>query len=437
MYLKRLLILFIITVTTVSLTAQDFWLSAYSPTNINLKKASFIDSVTGWVCGDSGLIMKTSNGGQNWTTQNTRTKTFIHDVFFLNSRLGWALGWNIFNPQPPYGSYILKTTNGGVDWDTSFFPIENVFLKKVYFQDSLYGFLGGNFKNILRTTDGGQTWLDVEIDSLVVMNFPVLNFSFYSKDYGYAVGGVMDIAGVIWRTSNRGQRWTPYIVSPEPNIDMMFFDSLNALGFGGDFEYGASVIKTTNAGENWVYESLELFGLPTVMSFRTLTDGWGSLGYTQTFVFTQDGGRSFTQINTPDSAVINDIVFPGTKHGYAFGEYGKMLRFNATTVGVGNEAKLKPKSFELKQNFPNPFNPYTTISYEINNSSYVVLKVFDISGKEIRTLQNGQQNQGKYNIKFNSSNLPSGVYFYRITIRDLTGKSNEFVSQTKKMLIVK
>ncbi len=218
---------------------------------------------------------------------------------------------------------------------------------------------------------------------------------------------------------------------------MMFFDSLNILGFGGDFEYGASVITTTNSGADWVYASLELFGLPTVMTFRTLTDGWGSLGYTQTFVVTQDGGRSFTQVNTPDSAVINDIVFPGVKHGYAVGEYGKILRFNATTVGLSEEMTLKPISFELKQNYPNPFNPFTTISYEIKSSSYVVLKVFDISGKEIRTLQNGQQNQGKYNIKFNSSNLPSGVYFYNITVRDLSGKNSDFITQTRKMLIVK
>lgn len=437
MKLRILLILFIITISSASLQAQDYWLSAYSPTNINLKKASFVDSLTGWVCGDSGLIMKTSNGGQNWIKQNSNSEAFLHDIFFLNKRLGWALGWNIFNPQPPYGTFFLKTTNGGIDWDTSFFPMENVFLRKVYFQDSLYGFLGGSYKNLLRTTNGGQDWLDVEIDSLVVMNFPVLNFSFYNTNYGYAVGGVMDIAGVIWRTTNRGQRWAPYIVSPEPNIDMMFFDSLNILGFGGDYEYGASIIKTSNSGENWVYESLEIFGLPTVLTFRTKTDGWGSLGYTQTFVFTQDGGRSFTQLNTPDSAVINDIVFPGTKHGYAVGEYGKMLRFNATTVGIKNEITGNPKDFELNQNYPNPFNPITTISYEIKSSSYVVLKVFDITGKEIRTLQNGYQNQGRYNIKFNSSNLSSGVYFYNITVRDLSGKSSEFVTQTKKMLIVK
>lgn len=433
----KLSILIYIILFSASLHAQNFWLNSYSPTSINIKKASFIDTLTGWACGDSGLIIHTTNGGTNWVRQNSSSKAFLHDIFFLNKRLGWALGWNVFNPQPPYGTYILKTTNGGTSWDTTFFPYENVFLKKVYFQDSLYGFFGGNFKNILRTTNGGANWLDAEIDSSVVMYFPVLNFSFYNTDYGYAVGGVIDIAGVIWRTTNRGVRWTPYVVAPEPNIDMMFFDSLRILSFGGDYEYGASVVTTTNSGANWDYRSLEYFGLPTVMAFRTLSDGWASLGYTQTFLFTQDGGRSFTQLETPDSSVINDIVFPGPKHGYAVGEGGRILKFNPTTVGIGNETKTKLKEFELKQNYPNPFNPSTTITYELNSNSYIVLKVFDISGKEIRTLQSGYQNQGRYNIKFNSANLPSGVYFYRLTVRDLSGKSNEFRTETRKMVIVR
>jgi hypothetical protein len=66
-----------------------------------------------------------------------------------------------------------------------------------------------------------------------------------------------------------------------------------------------------------------------------------------------------------------------------------------------------------------------------------VLKVFDVTGKEIKMLFNGYQNKGKYNLKFGSDNLPSGVYFYQIVIRDLTGKSNDFFTQTKKMLLIK
>ncbi len=434
---RKFILLFILTLFSTTLVAQNYWLNSYSPTNIDLKKASFIDSLTGWVCGDSGLVIHTTNGGQNWVTQNTKSKLFLHDIFFLNKRLGWALGWSIFNPQPPYGTMIFKTTNGGVDWDTTTFPIDNVFFKKVYFQDSLYGFLGGNYKNIQRTTNGGITWLDVQIDSLSVMFFPVLNFSFYNRDYGYAVGGAMDIAGVIWRTTNRGVRWTPYIEASEPIMDMAFFDSLRVLGFGGDFEYGPSLITSSNSGANWKYQSLEIFGQPSVLSFRDLKDGWGVVSWERIFLFTQDTGKTFVQIPVTDSAVIVDIVFPDTKHGFAVGYDGKILKFNYSTVGIVNQNHISSNSFELKQNYPNPFNPYTTIAYELKSNSYVVLKVFDVTGKELKTLQNGYQNQGKYKLDFGSDFLPSGVYFYKIVVRDLSGKSNDFFTETKKMLLIK
>jgi len=435
-YRKFLVLVFILIIPAIT-NAQNYWLSSYSPTNNNLKSVVFIDSLKGWAVGDTGVIIHTSNGGANWTIQNSNTRAFLHDVFFLNERLGWVLGWNIYNPQPPYGSYYLKTTDGGVHWDTSFFPMENVFLRKVYFQDSLIGFLGGATKNLLRTTDAGANWIDVQIDSLSVMNFPVTNFAFYNNNYGYAVGGVMDICGLIWRTTNRGIRWTPIIVSPEPNMDMIFLDSLRILGFGGDFEYGASLITTSNSGANWKYISLEIFGLPTVLASRDLKDLWGSLGYLRTFIYSQDSGKNFVQIPTTDSAVINDIVFPDKRHGFAVGEAGKILKFNSATVGIVNHNDIVTKEFEMKQNYPNPFNPSTTISYEIGSNSYVVLKIFDITGKEIKTLYNGYQNKGKYNLKFGSDNLTSGVYFYQITARDLTGKSNEFFTQTKKMLLIK
>jgi photosystem II stability/assembly factor-like uncharacterized protein len=397
----------------------------------------FIDSMKGWAVGDSGIIIHTSNGGTNWTVQNSNTKAFLHDVFFLNKRLGWTLGWNGYNPQPPYWSYILKTTDGGVHWDTSFYPMENVFLRKVYFQDSLHGFLGGATKNLLRTTDAGANWIDVQIDSLNVMNFPVTNFAFYNNDYGYAVGGITDICGLIWRTTNRGVRWAPIIVSPEPNIQMIFLDSLRILGFGGDNEYGSSIVTTSNSGANWKYISLEIFGLPTVLASRDLKDLWGSVGYSRIFILSQDSGKTFAQVPTPDTAVINDIVFPDKMHGFAVGEEGRILKFNSSTVGIVNHNSIVSKSFELNQNYPNPFNPGTTISYEIGSNSYVVLKIFDITGREIKTLYNGNQNKGKYYLKFGSDFLTSGVYFYQIVARDLRGKSNEFFTQTKKMLLIK
>jgi len=69
----------------------------------------------------------------------------------------------------------------------------------------------------------------------------------------------------------------------------------------------------------------------------------------------------------------------------------------------------------MSQNYPNPFNPTTTISFSITKNSFVKLKVFDITGKEIKTLVNDYRQAGNYNVTFDAANLPSGVYYYRLS----------------------
>lgn len=88
-----------------------------------------------------------------------------------------------------------------------------------------------------------------------------------------------------------------------------------------------------------------------------------------------------------------------------------------------------PDEFKLEQNFPNPFNPATTIQYQLPVESRVMLKVYDILGREVVTLVNERQEAGYKEIKFNGSRFSSGVYIYRLV-------TDNYIS-TKKMLMVK
>lgn len=94
-----------------------------------------------------------------------------------------------------------------------------------------------------------------------------------------------------------------------------------------------------------------------------------------------------------------------------------------------DDMDFSPNNFELSQNYPNPFNPSTKINYEISSRENVELKVFDILGNEVAMLVNEVQSPGKYEIEFKGSNLPSGVYFYRLL-------SSTF-SQVRKMILLK
>jgi len=113
--------------------------------------------------------------------------------------------------------------------------------------------------------------------------------------------------------------------------------------------------------------------------------------------------------------------------------YDQRLR-GSTFLKGGNfesntESEAIPQQYALLQNYPNPFNPTTTIQYDLPVVGFVTLKVFDVLGREIETIVDGEQNAGFYEIEFNASRLASGIYFYRI-------QAGNFI-ETKKMLLLK
>jgi hypothetical protein len=99
------------------------------------------------------------------------------------------------------------------------------------------------------------------------------------------------------------------------------------------------------------------------------------------------------------------------------------------TSGGQQTIELTPASFVLEQNYPNPFNPSTTIRFQLPSKGIVTLKIYDIIGREAAILVNGFQEAGQHDVKFDGSNLPSGVYFYQITAGALV--------ETKKLVLIK
>jgi hypothetical protein len=98
-------------------------------------------------------------------------------------------------------------------------------------------------------------------------------------------------------------------------------------------------------------------------------------------------------------------------------------------IGIENINSNVPDDFSLGQNFPNPFNPQTKFKFSIKRTSFAELKIFDILGREVKTLVSENLKAGEYEISFNAAGLPSGVYFYRLSAADF--------SQTKKMVLIK
>ena len=141
------------------------------------------------------------------------------------------------------------------------------------------------------------------------------------------------------------------------------------------------------------------------------------------------------EVASTDSVFIDTSTSAGTPYYYRLSvtmkdsaelqSYPIMLNPVATSVRPLNVAL----EFELYDNYPNPFNPSTTIKFELPKSSHVSLTVYDILGREVSVLVNAKREAGAYEVKFDGSNLASGVYFYRI-------EAGSFV-QTKRLLLLR
>lgn len=160
------------------------------------------------------------------------------------------------------------------------------------------------------------------------------------------------------------------------------------------------------------------------------------------FAFVSDTGnvRTFTDTDGNYTVNVSDKLYnyeisvmqvPANYVGYSITAHpGEIdVNFNFTMTDVEQDQSLIPDDFSLLQNFPNPFNPSTLISYKLKETSKVQLKVFNILGNEIETLVDEQKPSGTYELTWEAVNLPSGIYFYRL-------QTGSFID-TKKMILLK
>ncbi|MBI5402882.1 MAG: T9SS type A sorting domain-containing protein [Ignavibacteriae bacterium] len=155
-------------------------------------------------------------------------------------------------------------------------------------------------------------------------------------------------------------------------------------------------------------------------------------GYTDRLVLkvSTNGGATFPY-TVFDKSGTNLATAPATTSSFVptAGQWGTFAISYAMATSVNPQGTFTPLVYELSQNYPNPFNPVTSIRYQIAKSGFVILKVYDVLGKEITTLVNEEMNAGSHDVTFDASNIPSGVYFYKIT--------SDAYTETRKMLLIK
>ncbi len=331
--------------------ADPAWVAQTSGTTAALYDIFFIDAERGWVVGDNGTILRTTNGGQTWTKQTSGTTTDLHQVEFVDQNNGWVLGG-----LPPASPIALKTTNGGATWTRVNLPPnlggnpvgEGGYLD-ISVVDASAVWIGGRYGTIIRTLDGGATWDRQDRlsagGSLSVVN-AVYGIHFRDRTNGCVVG----LGYLRHHTTNGGATWSPSALTgtslgagTTSYYSLTFLTPLEGWVRVNSVE-GTTVrngiLHTTDGGVTWQLVPAVTEQEVYCLSFATSNAGWGV--YEEVLLRTQDGGRTWTPQARPGSEVLQCVFFlpatrtGGTPRGWAVGESGTILAYGGgggTTPG--------------------------------------------------------------------------------------------------------
>jgi photosystem II stability/assembly factor-like uncharacterized protein len=399
------LILFIILVTSSSASAQ--WFTQQSGTTNNLKSVYFTNSQTGLICGDN-VILKTSNAGNNWV--KTDLPGIWNSIYFVNSVTGYICGNN---------GKIMKTTTAGENW----FALNSGSdknLNGVKFTDENTGYITGWYKTLLKTTDGGNTFTGTFGNA-----YYMWQKTFVLNNYIFLMGS----EGALFRSTNSGSTWDSlYTGMPNSLTCAQFFEN----GKGFIFGCCGAIFRTTNFGNHWDHDTVYLtkgWALEDCYFANNLL-GW-SVGEEGSIVRTSDGGNSWETLISGNQIHLKSVKFVNNQTGWIAGSEGIILKTTNSggvgiPIGIEHQSANIPKDFILEQNFPNPFNPATTIRFKLNKSSDIKLSIYNINGKLNNILTEDFYREGEYSFTWSADNQPSGIYFCKIE----SGSGSQVVKMT-------
>jgi photosystem II stability/assembly factor-like uncharacterized protein len=448
----KYIFLFVLMVLSLSyVCAQGGWSLQTNPLGFGesamIGKIQYVSQNEAWMSAGNGQLLHTTNGGDAWVAvqlDQVDTLSSLSDpalsLSFVNATTGWTIRTRNSLEQPA-GVRVYKTTTGGSTWSKHVIAGWDMGVS-VQFVDVTTGWIVVTNASItagaiLKTTDGGTTW------NPIVLLSTTLGLPFFATATS---GWVMpvDPAGMttdsIVRTTDGGATWqSPWGTGAQVRLNAIHFpDASNGWVVGN----GGVILHTTNGGTTWTYVSNaginSTYDSKTVF-FLNANIGWigtkTNLTNAPVVLHTTDGGTSWSMQSTPltDQSGHNSIFsvhFFDAQHGGLTADYGRIC--NTSTGGVSAVGDVQdglPAQFALQQNFPNPFNPSTTIRYDILQSGHVSLVLCDLLGRRVDVLVDQVQQAGQYSVPFDAAQLSAGVYLYTL-------RTGTFIA-TRKLVLIK
>ena len=392
------------------LTLTQFYRIAADPTNLNHIAGGTQDNGT-----------QRTLGTPNWTA------AFGGD--------GGEVCFNIANPNLMLGETqnngVQRSPNGGASWQgaTSGLTGSGAWVGPLISHPTLEGVFYTARQQVFRTSTGGISWTAISSGTSGTIREMAISRS--NPGIMFATSG-----SVVYRSTDAGVTFTN-VTSGLPNrtITSVYVhpDSSNVavLTYSG---FGAGkVYKTTNGAASWVNISGNLPDSPVNDVLIFYPGISTSIYYAAMDVgvfFTNNYGTTWTELadGLPNTVAMH-LDYHQASNKLRIGTHGRGVWQTDAALGLVNFNNEVPASYSLQQNYPNPFNPVTTIKYDVVKDGLVKLSVFDVLGKELKSIINQVQAAGKYTVQFDASQLTSGVYFYKLETGGFT--------ETKKMMLVK
>lgn len=391
----------------------------------------FADSANGIVLSADGHYVLTSDGGITWSQVRTLPDSpSIVKARFYDASTCVVIGRD--GPDFLGNVYLLRTTDRGMSWTHVNLPTHVPLSGCVSIASRQIIACQGDSGGILRSTDLGSTW-DTLAHSVgrsrgeigVMKNGRIFAWS--------PLAGMLN-DGWLVTSADSGKSWSP--VGPQSEMSgssgRTYNENLASFVLGYGDEYIWEVLVLYNASRDSI-----IFPSPGRDYGYWL--GWGAFYDDGTLLLLWWGNVLKRASSDPSDSTyliqsggpgphVSDLATVSPKFAWILSDSNTVFRRVDLLTGI-TQRIIPPVVFGLFQNFPNPFNPSTTIRYALPQRAHVVMTVFNALGQQVAHLVDEMEEPGEHIAKFDGRHLASGVYFYRL-------QAGEFV-QTKKLVILR
>jgi len=325
------------------------WTLLPSITTNNLRCIQFVNENVGWIGGNYGTLIKTTDGGNTWQFLSIPNK-MVYSLFFISENTGWISlhGGLVADPK------IYKTTDGGTTWTPQLSGTNSGAPESMFFLNANTGYAASQ-GFFWKTTNGGTTWTQVNSPS----GGKLESIYFFTESEGWAAG-----YGFLAKTTDGTNSWTTQFTQTNHQFKSVFFNDENNGLACGRWE---KIYKTNDGGQNWevVHNTWPNGVLYDIVSINTNTAF--SVGGGGKIFKTIDAGLNWTQQNSGTEETLTEIDFSDESNGWAVGDNGVILHREVPESFLS--VSTEQINLDFNESAAESFNIYSNVAYSITTES--------------------------------------------------------------------